>query len=148
MTKLYVTNFNTLCEVLCWFEEDNPLQIGLPDGDGYVAIAIQKLVMYGHTVVVIGDADGTVVRAYWLDDYHPIVCELSEEVERETYRTIIWTYLNDCVHDEGTVFCMADEFYELLEDEEIGEKFDQDKMEQVLQALGKKRCYLLLEEED
>lgn len=142
MDKPCVINFNTLSDVLCEAEENEQLLVGLPDGDGYVEIAIQKLDMYEHTAVVIGDGDGTVVRAYWFDDYPPIVCELSEEVERETYRNILWNYLNDCVHDEGTIFCMSDELYELLEDEE---PFNKERMRNALRELGEKKCYLLTE---
>lgn len=139
------TCINLVAYLLNRVAENVEVVIGLPEGRGMREIAIQKITLYERRVLAIGDDEGMIVRAYWVDDCYPIAFKKDDVEPWWPYRELLWIYLDECLKEPNTVFIMPENIEMLLEGEEG--KFDDETRKQMIEKFGLQECYLRLYEE-
>ncbi len=146
MAEYKKTCINLVAYLLNRVAENVEVVFGLPEGEGMLEIAVQKISLYERKVLVIGDDEGMIVRAYWVDDCYPIASKKGDIEPWWPYREMLWMYLDDCLKEPYTVFVMPENIEMLLEGEE--RKFDHEERKQMIEAFGLQECYLRLYEEE
>lgn len=145
MAEYTKTCINLVAYLLDRVAENVEVVFGLPEGKGMLEIAVQKITLCEREVIAIGDDEGMVARAYWVDDFYPIASKEGDIVSWWPYREILWTYLDSCITEPYTIFIMPENIERLLEGEE--KDFDHEERKQMIRTFGLQECYLRLYEE-